>query len=69
MGNADTVLLSIVLLIAFLYLMPIIWVLVSGRAHGGAKFGWFLVTCVFSWLGLAAFLIFTQSAKDRSTRS
>ena len=44
---------------------PIIWVLASGRSHGGAKFGWFLSTLFFSWLGLAAFLIFTQASKDR----
>jgi len=48
-----------------LYLLPIIWVLVSGRSHGGAKFGWFLVTFFFSWIGLAAFLIITQTSKDR----
>ena len=53
------------LLILLIYLTPIIWVLASGRSHGGAKFGWFLVTVVFSWLGLAAFLIITQASKDR----
>jgi uncharacterized membrane protein len=54
-----------VLLILLVYLTPIIWVLVSGRSHGGAKFGWFLVTLAFSWLGLAAFLIITQASTDR----
>jgi hypothetical protein len=54
-----------VLLVLLVYLTPIIWVLVSGRSRGGAKFGWFLVTLVFSWLGLAAFLIITQASKDR----
>jgi len=65
--NSDEILgLSIALLILFIvYLLPIIWVLVSGRSHGGAKFGWFLVTVFFSWLGLAAFLIITQASKDR----
>jgi len=58
--------LGLSLLILFIiYLVPIIWVLVSGRSHGGAKFGWFLVTVFFSWLGLAAFLIITQASKDR----
>jgi hypothetical protein len=65
--NSDEILgLSIALLIIFIvYLLPIIWVLVSGRSHGGAKFGWFLVAVFFSWLGFAVFLIFTQASKDR----
>jgi hypothetical protein len=66
MSNEDILGLSIALLIIFIiYLLPIIWVLVSGRSHGGAKFGWFLVTVFFSWLGFAAFLIITQASKDR----
>ena len=66
MSSDDTLALSIALLILFvIYLVPIIWVLVSGRSHGGAKFGWFFVTVFFSWLGLAAFLIVTQASKDR----
>ncbi len=56
---------EILLLFALIYLTPIIWVLVSGRSHGGAKFGWFLVIIFFSWLGFAAFLIITQASKDR----
>jgi hypothetical protein len=57
---------SVALLLVFIVcLLPIIWVLVSGRSHGGAKFGWFLVTVFFSWIGLAAFLITTQDSKDR----
>jgi hypothetical protein len=51
--------------LALIHLTPSIWVLASGRSHGGAKFGWFLVTIFFSWLGLAAFLIITQASKDR----
>ena len=66
MSNDEILGVSIGLLILFIiYLAPIIWVLVSGRSHGGAKFGWFLVTIFFSWLGLAAFLIITQASKDR----
>ena len=65
MSNDETLGLSIALLILFvIYLLPIIWVLVSGRSHGGAKFGWFIVAVFFSWLGLAIFLIVTQ-AVDR----
>jgi uncharacterized membrane protein len=55
----------VVLLVLLIYLTPIIWVLFSGRSHGGAKFGWFLLTVSFSWLGFAAFLIITQASKDR----
>jgi hypothetical protein len=66
MSNDEILALSIALLIIFIiYLVPIIWVLVSGRSHGGAKFGWFLVTVFFSLLGFAAFLIITQASKDR----
>jgi uncharacterized membrane protein len=57
--------LIILLIPVFLVLTPIVWVLVSGRSHGGAKFGWFVIVLCFSWLGLAAFLIFTQASKDR----
>ncbi len=44
---------------------PVLWVIASDRSHGGAKIGWLLVVIFFSWLGLAAFLIFTQAQKDR----
>ena len=37
-----------------------LFVLFSSRSHGGAKFGWFIVTLLFSWLGFAIFLIVTQ---------
>jgi hypothetical protein len=47
--------------------LPIIWVLASGRSHGGAKFGWFLVVVCFSWIGFAAFLILTQSKKKQAS--
>jgi hypothetical protein len=49
------------LIVAFVYLTPILWVLLSSRSHGGAKLGWFLVVLFFSWLGLAVFLIVTQA--------
>ena len=45
--------------------VPVLCVLLSSRAHGGAKFGWFIVALVFSWIGLAIFLIATQATKDR----
>jgi hypothetical protein len=53
------------LIVAFLYLTPVIWVLFSGRSRGGAKLGWFLVVLFFSWLGLAVFLIVTQALRNR----
>jgi hypothetical protein len=70
MNNDQILGLSIALSILFIvYLVPIIWVLVSGRSHGGAKFGWFIVVLFFSWLGVAAFLIFTQTPKlDQARR-
>lgn len=64
MSTDDILVLLVVLFIVLIYLTPIIWVLASGRSHGGAKFGWFLVAIFFSWLGLAAFLIITQAPKD-----
>ena len=40
-------------------------VLFSGRSYGGAKFGWFIVTLLFAWLGYAIFLILTQKPRER----
>lgn len=48
---------------SLVYLVPIVWVLSSGRSHGGAKLGWFIVVLFFSWLGLAVFLIVSQAPK------
>jgi len=51
----------ILLIFGFVFVIgPVLWVLISKRSSGGAKFGWFIITLFFSWLGLAAFLIFTQ---------
>ena len=50
--------------IAFIYLFPMLHVLLSRRSHGGAKFGWFLLVVFFSWLAYIAYLIITQPAKD-----
>ncbi len=52
------------LIILLLILLPSVYVLVSGRSHGGAKFGWFIVALLLSWIGLAVFLIVTQKEKD-----
>ena len=48
----------------FIFLWPLVHVLKSDRSHGGAKFGWFLATFIFSWLAYIVFLIVTQSAAD-----
>jgi len=64
MSSNETIGLLVIVLILLIYGTPLIWVLTSGRSHGGAKFGWFLVTVFFSWLGLAAFLISTQAPED-----
>jgi hypothetical protein len=47
------------------FLVPIIWVLLSSRSHGGAKLGWSIVAQFFSWVGLAVFLIVTQAPRNR----
>jgi hypothetical protein len=57
------------LIVAFVYLTPILWVLLSSRSHGGAKLGWFLVVLFFSWLGLAVFLIVTQASRNQPNTS
>jgi hypothetical protein len=63
--SSDEILgLLLIVLIVLGYFGPIIWVLTSGRSHGGAKFGWFLIMLFFSWLGFAAFLILTQASND-----
>ena len=54
-------------IVAVFYLGPIIWVQFSRRSRGGAKFGWFVVVLLFSWLGLALFLIVTQALRSRSS--
>jgi uncharacterized membrane protein len=57
------------LIVAFVYLTPILWVLLSRRSHGGAKLGWFLVVLFFSSLGLAVFLIVTQASRNQPNTS
>ena len=49
----------------FIYVLPLLWVLVSGRSRGGAKLGWFIVVLIFSWLGFAVFLIATQAPREK----
>ncbi|MFM6993010.1 MAG: hypothetical protein ACKOWD_17430 [Rhodoferax sp.] len=59
--NTEQILGLSLVIIFTVYVLPIIWVLASGRSHGGAKFGWFIVVVFFSWLGFAVFLTFTQA--------
>lgn len=56
--------LIILLISILLFIVPPILVLASKRSHGGAKFGWFILTAFFSWIGYAGFLIMTQNKKD-----
>jgi uncharacterized membrane protein YhaH (DUF805 family) len=57
---------TILLLVLVLTFVPFMWVLASSRSHGVAKFGWFALVFFFSWLGLIAFLIATQSSRNRA---
>lgn len=57
--------LLIVCLTILLFIVPPILVLASKRSRGGARFGWFILTACFSWIGYAVFLIMTQDAKDK----
>lgn len=56
------------LIFLLLLLFPLIHVLVSGRSHGGAKFGWFIAVLFFSWLAYIVFLIFTQKTLDQKVQ-
>ena len=42
---------------AFLILVPVLLVAVSGQVEGDRKRHWVIITLVFSWLGYIAFLI------------
>lgn len=57
------------LIVILLLFVPLIHVLVSSRAHGGAKVGWLLAVLFFSWLAYIAFLIVTQKALDEKKRA
>ena len=48
------------LLLSVALSIPPILVLISKRSQGWAKFAWFMLASVFSWLGYIAFLIFTK---------
>lgn len=54
-------------LLVFFFLLPPLLVLLSPRVHGVEKAGWVCLGFVFSWLGLAAFLI--TNAFRREARS
>ena len=64
--------LEVLLLLVAVVIMfgPIIHILLSGRSHGGAKFGWFLAAFVFPIIAYIVFLIVTQQMADsRKTRN
>ena len=58
---------TIVMVVLLGWLIFPFYVLFSSRSEGGAKFGWFLITLFFSWVGFAVFLIVTQP-KERTTK-
>lgn len=49
------------LLLGLLLCWPMLHVLFSARSVGGAKFAWFVLMLLFSWLAYLPFLIITQS--------
>lgn len=60
-ANPEAVTLIVIgIIVGSFYILPLLFVLFSSRSHGGATFGWFIVTLLFSWLGFAIFLIVTQ---------
>jgi hypothetical protein len=63
-GGPGAIIATVILLS---YPMCLLYVLFSGRSEGGAKFGWFLLTLFFWWVGLAIFLILTQRTKEKTT--
>jgi Na+/melibiose symporter-like transporter len=68
MTSEEQVIIAVLVgLFLVIYVVPVLWVLLSGRSHGGAKFGWILVTIFFSWLGLAVFLIITQAPREEAS--
>jgi hypothetical protein len=65
-ANPEAVtLIVIAIIVGGFYILPLLFVLFSSRSHGGATFGWFIITLLFSWLGFAIFLIFTQKPRER----
>jgi hypothetical protein len=57
--------LAVLLVLFIVYWLPVIWVLASNRTEGATKFAWFIITFVFSWVGLIAFLILAPRAGGR----
>jgi hypothetical protein len=46
------------------WLVAPLWVLLSSRTHGAARFGWLVITLFTSWLGLGIFWVCTQAEAD-----
>jgi hypothetical protein len=64
LANPETVtIIAFAIIVGGFYILPLLFVLFSSRSHGGATFGWFIVTLLFSWLGFAIFLIVTQKPR------
>ena len=53
------------IVLAVIVSLPSLLVLISKRSNGWAKFCWFVLTSLFSWLAYALFLVLTRPpAKD-----
>ena len=46
--------------LVIVYLWPMVHVALSPRTQGGAKFGWFALMFLFSWLAYPFYLIVTH---------
>lgn len=47
--------------------VPPLFVIWSGRVHGGRKLLWVLLTGIFSWIAYVAFLIVTRRSDDSAS--
>jgi hypothetical protein len=54
----------VVIVLAIIWIFPTVFVLLSGRSRGAAKFGWFLLSIFFGWVAFAVFLIVTQRRRE-----
>ena len=52
------------LLFILVYLWPLLHVVISPRASGNAKFGWFVLMFLFSWLAYPFYLLSTQKTRS-----
>lgn len=59
----------VMIIIGFLYLIPILWILFSSKVSGGEKIAWLLLVVFVSWLAWIFFLLLAPlSQKSRLAR-